>query len=74
MWVGESSELLVAKGYWIAVGAKHLPVIDETFCSILTNGANCCYLDRLTSEASMARCEPRKKGVQRQCDNFLSDD
>ena len=48
MWGGESSELLVAKGYWIVVGAKPLHVIDKTFCLISTDDANCRYLDRLT--------------------------
>ena len=62
MWVGESSELLVAKGYWIVVGVKSSPVVNETFCSILTDGANCCYLDRMTSGASATRCKPVKKG------------
>ena len=54
MWIGEPSELLVEKGYWKAVGAKLLRVINETFCSIPTDNANCCYLDRLTSGASAA--------------------
>ena len=52
---GEPSGLLVAKGYWIAVGAKPLHVIDETFCSIPTKGANFRYLDCLTSGALAAR-------------------
>ena len=52
---GEPSELLVANGYWIAFGAKPLHVVDETFCSILTDRANCCYLDHLTFGASTAR-------------------
>ena len=55
-------ELLVAKGYWKAVGAKLLHVINETFCSIPTDGANCCYLVRLISKASVARCQPAKNG------------
>ena len=55
MWGGEASELLVAEGYWIAVGAKPLHIVDETFCSIPANGANFCYLDHLTSRASAAR-------------------
>ena len=55
MWGGESSELLMAKGYWIAIGAKPSHVVDETFCSILTDGANFRYLDHLTSGASVAR-------------------
>ena len=54
MWGGEPSELPVAKGYWIAIGAKPLHVIDETFCSIPTDGANFRYLNRLTSKASTA--------------------
>ena len=51
MWKGEPSELLEATSYWIAIGAKLLHVADETFCLIPTDGANCCYLDHLTSEA-----------------------
>ena len=31
MWNGGSSELQVTEGYWIAVGAKLLPIVDETF-------------------------------------------
>ena len=61
MWKGEPSKLLVVKGYWKAVGAKLLRVIDETICSILTDDTNCCYLDRLTFEALVARCKPAKK-------------
>ena len=34
MWNGGSTELQVTKGYWTAVGAKLLPIVDETFCSI----------------------------------------
>ena len=75
MWGGEPSELLVAEGYWIAVGAKPSHVVDETFCSILIDIANFCYLDRLTFGVSIARCEPAKqKGVQRRCVGRLSDD
>ena len=62
MWGGEPSELLVTKGYWIAVGAKPLYVVDETFCSIPTNGTNCRYLDRLTFGALVTRCKPAKQG------------
>ena len=62
MWKGESSVLLVSKGYWKAFGAKLLRVVDETFCSIPTDSANCCYLDRLTSWASSTRRKPTKKG------------
>ena len=72
MWVGESSELLVAKGYWIAVGAKPSPVVDERFCLIPTDDANCCYLNCLTFRASAAQCKPTKKGVQRWCVGCLS--
>ena len=74
MWGGEPWELLVGQGYWIAVGPKPLHVVDETFCSIPTDDANFCYLDRLTSGASVARYKPAKKGVWRQCDDRLSDD
>ena len=53
---------------------KPLHVVDETFCSIPTYGANCHYLDRLTSGALAARCKPVKKGVRRWCAGRLSDD
>ena len=49
----ESLEVLVAKDCWKAFGTKLLHVVDETFCSIPTNGVNCCYLDRLIFEASI---------------------
>ena len=52
MWGGEPSELLAREGYRITVGAKTLHVVDETFCSVLTNDANCQYLVRLTFGAS----------------------
>ena len=52
MWEGEPSELLVAKGYWKAIGAKFLHIVDETFCSIPTYSANCCYFDRQNLWAS----------------------
>ena len=61
MWKGELSELLAAKGYWKAVGANLLRVIDETFCSIPTDDVNCCYLDRLTSETSTFDIKLQKK-------------
>ena len=68
MWKGELSELLEATGCWIAVGAKLLYIVDETFCSIPTYGANCHYLDRLTSGASIARYKPaKKKGLAAVC-------
>ena len=74
MWNGESSKLLAAKGYWKAVGAKLLYVFDETFCSIPTDGANCLYLDHLTSGASVTRCKPAKNGVWQRCVGRISDD
>ena len=49
---GEPLELLVVESYWIIVGAKPLHVVDEAFCLIPINGANYCYLDRLSSKAS----------------------
>ena len=72
MWGGEPSELLVAKDYQIVVRAKPLHVIDKTFCSIPTDGANCCYLDRLTFE--VLESKPTKKGVRGKCVGRLSDD
>ena len=57
MWVWEPSELLVAEGYWIAVGAKPIHVVDDTFCSIPTDDANCCYLDRLTFRAGIKKSQ-----------------
>ena len=74
MWKGKLLELLVVKGYWKAVGAKLLHVIDETFCLIPIDSANFGYLDRLTSGASVARYKPTKKGVRRLCVGRLSDD
>ena len=68
MWKGEPSELLGAKVYWIVVKAKLLHVVDETFCSIPTYGANFCYLDPLTSGASLAQYKPvKKKGLEAVC-------
>ena len=48
----ELLELLVVEGYWIAVRAKPLHVVDDTFCSVFTYGSNCCYLDPLIFGAS----------------------
>ena len=62
IWGGEPSELLVAEGYWIAVRAKPLLVVNETFGSVPVESSNCCYLDRLTFEASTARSKPAKRG------------
>ena len=49
------------KGYWKVVGAKLFHVVDETFCLIPTDGTNCRYLDRLTSEALAGQCKHAKK-------------
>ena len=62
MWKGEPSDLLVAKGYWKAVGAKLFHVVDKTFYLIPTDGGSCCHLDRLTSKASVERYRPTKNG------------
>ena len=61
MWNGELLELLVEKGYWKAIRAKLLHIVNETFYLILINGANCRYLDRQISGASAARCKLEKK-------------
>ena len=50
------------KCYLTAVEAKLLQPVNETFCSIPTDGVNCCNLDRLTSRALVAQCKPIKKG------------
>ena len=50
------------KGYLKVVGAKLLHVVNETFYSIPTNGANFRYLIRLTSKASTAWYKPTKRG------------
>ena len=51
------------KGCLTVVEAKFLQPISKTFCSVPTNGANCCYLDRLTFGASTTtQCQPSKKG------------
>ena len=50
------------KGYWIAVGAKPLHVVDQTFCSIPTDSANYRHLDCLTFEALVAQCKLAKQG------------
>ena len=57
----ELPELLVVEGYKIVVGAKPLLVVDETFCSVLTDDANCRYLDQLTFGASEASYKPIRK-------------
>ena len=54
------------KGYLTAVEAKLLQLVNETFCSMPTNGANCCYLGLLISGASVAQCKPAKRAIRRQ--------
>ena len=54
-------ELLAAEDYWITVGAKPLHVVDETFCSIPTDGAKCRDLVRLIFGASAERRAPAKR-------------
>ena len=51
------------KGYLIAVESKLLQPVKETFYSVPIDGANCCYLDRLTSGASAAQCKPAKRAI-----------
>ena len=51
----------MVKGYQKAIRAKLLHVVDEDFCPIPTNGANCQFLVRLSSEASAARYKPTKE-------------
>ena len=50
----------MVKGYWTIIGAKPLQPVDETFYSLPTDNANCCYLDCLTLGASTVQCEPTK--------------
>ena len=71
-WGGEPSELLVAEGYRITVGAKPLYVVDETFCSIPTDDANCRYLVRLIFVA-LEREPTKRKGIRRWCVGRLFD-
>ena len=63
MFNGEPSQLLVAKGYWKSIRAKLLHVVDDIFCSIPIDNANCCYLDHLIYGASTVECKPVKNGV-----------
>ena len=60
-WGGEPSDLLTAKGYHIIFGAKPLHVVNETFCLIPTDDANCWYLTRLAFRASAGQRESAKK-------------
>ena len=62
MQKGESTKLQVTKGWWTVIEAKPLQPVNETFCLLPIDGANCCYLERLNSGASAAQCKPVKKG------------
>ena len=46
------------KGYLTVVESKLLQPISEAFCSVPTDGANCCYLDHLTFKALTSQCKP----------------
>ena len=48
------------KSYLTAVEAKLSQLVNKTFCYVPIEGINCCYLDRLTFEASTAQCKPTK--------------
>ena len=50
------------KGYLTAVEGKLLQLVNETFCSVPIDDANCCNLDCLTYRALAAQCKPTKKG------------
>ena len=55
------------KGYLITVEAKLLQPVNKTFYSIPTDDANGCFLDRLTSGASIVMPLPppgRQQGVR----------
>ena len=66
MWNEGSTELQVTKGYWTAIGAKLLPIVDENFCSISHDGANCKnQFVCLIFGASAAQCEPAKRAIRR---------
>ena len=61
------------KGYLTVVEAKLLQPLSDTFCSFPTNGANCRYLDRLTSRASTVQCKPAKNGNPAATGRFSDD-
>ena len=63
MYNGGLIELQVMKGYLKAIKEKLLQPVNETFCLISTDDANCCYLDRLTSGASTTQCQPAKRAI-----------
>ena len=48
------------KDYLIAIEAKLLHPVNETFCSVPAYGANYFYLDCLTSGASAVQYKPCK--------------
>ena len=56
------SKPLVVEGYRIAIEAKPLHVIDETFCSVPIDGANYCHLVRLIFTTSIERLKSAKRG------------
>ena len=51
------------KGYLTTIEAKLLQLVNETFCSVPTNGDNYCYLDRLTSCASTDNVNLQKGAI-----------
>ena len=51
------------KGFLIATEVKLLQPVNETSYSIPTDGANWCYLNRLTSEASVTQSELEKRAI-----------
>ena len=57
------------EGFRITVGAKPLHVIDETFCLVPTDGANCDYQVRLILGASTEQRNLQKRGSS---DNMLA--
>ena len=61
MWKGESSKFLVMECYWTITKVKPLQPVDETFCLIPTDDANCCYLDSLNLWASAVQYELAKR-------------
>ena len=72
-----STELQVTEGYWTAVGAKLLPIVDETFLFdfpqtapiIVTN-----FLFDLQGMSRAAQCESAKRAIRRWWVSRLSDD
>ena len=62
------------KGYLIVVETKLLQLVNETLCSVPKDGANCCYLDHLTSRASATQCQPIKRAIRQAWVDRLFDD